>query len=89
MEKQECKHKKCFFSFLRFDCFVTPALIKVVFWFASIVFFASGMLDVFHGLILPGLITMILGPILARVVAECILVFFQINSNLNKLSDKN
>ena len=77
-------------DFLRFEAMITPVLIQVLFWLAVVACLVIGGLALAYGderdLGL-GLGLIILGPILARIYAEILIVIFRINDHLRQIRD--
>jgi len=72
-----------FFSFRRM---LTPILIQVIFLIGLAACVLVGISEMFgHEGFLQGLVTLIVGPILVRVVCEVLILFFQINDSLTEL----
>lgn len=84
-------------DFLKFDKMITPTIITIIYFFLAGASIIGGIISVFGGLMSPwgggmmvflGLLSMILGPIWARVTCEIMIVLFKINENLTSI-DKN
>lgn len=71
-----------FTDFLLFKRMLIPYLIQILFWLAVIAAVVAGIFNLFHGLIWQGLMEILLGPIVLRLVAEYIIVLFRINETL-------
>jgi Domain of unknown function (DUF4282) len=71
-------------EFLRFETMITPAVIQILFWIAVAIVVIAGFVELFHGGfgIITGLLTIILGPIVARIYCELVIVFFRINDHV-------
>jgi hypothetical protein len=76
---------------IRLRKLVTPAIIEVVFWVSGGISFVGGLVQVVSGLsasfgggrdVLVGLLIMLLGPLVARVCCEVVVVLFRIHSAL-------
>ncbi len=76
-------------DFLTFRRMLTPMLIQVIFWVGLVVCVLSGIVYMAsgHGL-LKGLQTIILGPILIRIICELVILFFRMNETLTDISNK-
>ena len=76
-------------DFLKFETMITPFVIQVIFWLAVVVLIIAGVVQIVAseggGGIITGLATIILGPILARIYCEIIIVFFRINDHLRAI----
>ena len=77
---------KDFFSFRRM---LTPVLIQILFWIGFVVCVVAGVVTMFtpHGLA-KGLQTLILGPLLVRIICELVILFFRINETLTDIRNK-
>lgn len=75
-------------DFLRFETMITPVLIQIVFWIAVVVVIISGIFGLAHGNIGQGIALIILGPILARIYAEIIMVWFRMFEHLRQIDRK-
>jgi uncharacterized protein DUF4282 len=74
-------------DFLRFDTMLTPVVIQIVFWIAVVITVVVGFIQLFGGgfAVITGLLTMILGPVVARIYCEIVIVFFRINDHLRQI----
>ena len=74
-------------DFLRFETMITPAVIQIVFWVAVVILVIAGFIQLFGGgfAVVSGLLTMILGPLAARIYCEIIIIFFRINDHLRQI----
>jgi hypothetical protein len=74
-------------DFLRFETMITPAVIQIIFWIAVVIAVIAGFVQLFHGglAVLSGLLTMILGPLAARIYCELVILFFRINDHLRQI----
>ena len=74
-------------DFLRFETMITPVVIQVIFWIAVIVAIISGIITMTHGgwSVLVGFLILILGPLLARIYCEILIIFFRINDHLRAI----
>jgi hypothetical protein len=79
---------------IRLRKLVTPAIIEVVFWVTGGFSFVGGLVQVVSGLsasfgggrdVLVGLLIMLLGPLVARVCCEVVVVLFRIHSALDSI----
>ncbi|NLJ72027.1 MAG: DUF4282 domain-containing protein [Syntrophomonadaceae bacterium] len=77
---------------LFFDSMITPKIIQLIFWIASVLIILSGFGIMAAGntlwAFLLGLLVIFLGPLLVRVWCEILIVKFKINENLQILKDK-
>ncbi len=74
-------------DFLKFETMMTPIVIQAIFWIAVVILVLVGILQIAEGGngIWTGLATIIVGPILARIYCEIIIVFFRINDHLRAI----
>ncbi|MGH7111350.1 MAG: DUF4282 domain-containing protein [Stellaceae bacterium] len=78
-------------DFLRFETMITPVLIQVIFWLAVVIAIIAGIVRIGHGGaggIAEGIALIILGPILARIYAELLIVWFRIFGHLRQIDRK-
>jgi hypothetical protein len=75
-------------DFLRFETMITPILIQLLFWLAVVVSLVAGIAMIRsseeHGVGV-GVAVIILGPIVARIYAEILMVVFRINDHLRQI----
>ena len=78
-------------DFLAFRRMITPILIQVVFWIATVVVIIAGLLGLIVGddatARLFGLATLIVGPLMVRIYAEIFLVIFRMNETLTEIKN--
>ena len=76
-------------DFLRFETMITPILIQVVFWLAVLTCVIIGIVMIVSGngaaAAAGGVALIIFGPVLARLYAEILIVFFRINDHLRAI----
>ncbi|MCC5836072.1 MAG: DUF4282 domain-containing protein [Opitutales bacterium] len=81
-------------QYLSFDHMITPAIIQILFWIGIAISVIAGLGSIIAGLsatygggnmVLTGLITLIIGPIVTRVYCELIIILFSINDNLKDI----
>ena len=84
-------------SIFNFDKMLTPIFIKWIFIFSLIVIFITGIVMIIKGVtaryggggqVITGLLTMIIGPLVARIQCELFIVIFKIHESLVILRDK-
>lgn len=74
---------------LAYKKLIAPTIIRILFWVAAAAAVLAGIKTAMTTNNLPGgLAIMILGPILARAVTECLLVPFMIHEKLNHLPEE-
>lgn len=72
---------------LNFDKFLTPSLIKVVFWVGTLSMVIPSLMMLPHSL-LSGVIGIVAAPIIMRVCCETVLVLFRINDTLQEIKEQ-
>ena len=90
-----------FRDLFQWDRFITPTIIKTVYWFVIILICLSGLSNVFSALalmavspfagfitILSSLMAVIVGIVFARIGAEFVLIVFRINEHLGAIRDQ-
>ncbi len=76
-------------DFLLFRKMIAPILIQIAFWVAVIVFIYTGILDlIYQSNWLLSLEILILGPIVARLVCEVLLLLFRINERVSAIAEQ-
>ncbi len=75
-------------DYLTFKKMITPIVIQILFWLwvAGIVFSGLGMM--FAGQGLAGLVIILIGPIIARIAIELIIVMFKINEGVQTIAKR-
>lgn len=73
-----------FFSFRRM---LIPTLVRFIFWIGVAAVIVMGFINFFQTLWLQGLILIILGPLVVRMVCEYVIVLFTINDTLTDIKD--
>ena len=84
-----------FKKLLSFDDFVTPVIIKILYYIFAVVVIIIGLFQIFGSfgygggsLFISGLLTILLGPILVRVYFEILIVLFKIYEKLSIITSK-
>lgn len=74
-------------DFLRFETMITPVVIEVIFWIASVLTIIGGIVTMTRGgwSVLGGFLILILGPLAARIYCEILIIFFRINDHLRAI----
>jgi hypothetical protein len=74
-------------DFLRFETMITPIVIQVIFWLAVLIAIIAGIMQIVHGgaAIITGILTIIFGPLVARIYCEIVILFFRINDHLRAI----
>lgn len=87
-----------FARFTNFDKMITPTIIKILFWvgvalsvLSGLFFIVSGVISPFRGggMVLMGLLTIVVGPIIVRVNCELLIVIFKMHEALDKIANRN
>jgi hypothetical protein len=73
-------------EYLSFQKLVTPIIIQVLFWIAIVVVIIAGIVAIAQGTVAQGIALIIFGPIIARVYAELLIVIFNIEREVRKIS---
>ena len=69
--------------FFTFRKMISPILIQILFWIAIVFFIYIAIFDIRQNLgYFMAIEILILGPLVARVVCELLILFFRINDNL-------
>src|SRR5229473_4407229 len=76
-------------DFLRFETMITPFVIQAIFWIAVVILIIAGIVQIVGsggGIgVWTGLATIIIGPLLARIYCEIVILFFRINDHLRAI----
>ena len=75
-------------DFLTFRRMLSPILLQIVFWAGLVACVVTAVTDFWDHAWLQGLLVLVLGPILVRVVAELLILFFRINETLTDISQQ-
>ena len=75
-------------DFLRFETMITPALIQILFWLAVAISVIVGIIMIAATGDARGILLIVFGPLVARIYAELLIVFFRINDHLRHI-DRN
>jgi hypothetical protein len=74
-------------EFVTFRKMITPWLVQIIFWVATLVFILTAAVDIIHHeswrVVLE---ILILGPLAARIICEVLILFFRMNDNLSAIS---
>lgn len=75
-------------DFLTFRKMLSPILIQILFWISIIFFIGTAVVDLIHEInIVFALEILILGPLIARVVCELLILAFQILAELTQIKN--
>lgn len=73
-------------NFLTFRTMLAPILIQIIFWITLGILLIVAILDIVHNAPLRILFQVIIvGPIIARVICETLILFFRMNNNLTEI----
>jgi len=74
-------------DFLTFRLMVTPIIIQVVFWLGIIGIVLSALAQFTSRSPLVGLLTLVIGPLLWRVLCELYILLFRIHNSLSDIKN--
>jgi hypothetical protein len=69
-------------EYLSFRKMITPVFIQVIFWIAIAGIVIAALVQMANDAVAAGLLTLIFGPLFARIYAEILMVIFRINDNV-------
>lgn len=69
-------------EYLTFRRMITPVFIQVIFWVIVAVVVIAGIAMLADGRAGAGILTIVLGPLVARIYAEILIVIFKIHDNV-------
>ena len=72
-------------DFLMFRRMLSPVIIMIMSWFGMLAAVATGIYDLIHGITGPGVVMIIVGPIIIRLASEFLMLFFRINETLTDI----
>jgi hypothetical protein len=75
-------------DFIFFRRMIMPILLQILFWISVLLCIITGIADFFNHKILVGLQIIILGPILARISCEFLILFFRMNETLTDIKNQ-
>ena len=82
-------------DFLSFRRMVTPLIVQIIFWIgvalcalAGLVSLVSGGMGGGLGLMISGLITLVVGPLVVRLYCELVIIVFRMYETLNDIRDQ-
>lgn len=76
-----------FKDYLFFRRMFIPFLIEFVFWIGILASVVTGIANFYQGFVVQGLVTIIVGPILVRMICEYFIVLFRINDTLTDIKE--
>jgi hypothetical protein len=68
-------------EYLTFRRMITPVFIQVIFWIAVAAIVIAGIVQLSEGAT-EGILVILLGPLVARIYAELLIVIFRINEDV-------
>ena len=77
-----------FKDFLTFRRMLTPFLVQIIFGLAVIACIILGVANILHQMVLQGVVTIIFGPLLIRIVCEYVIVLFRMNNTLTDIKNQ-
>ena len=72
-------------EYLSFRKMITPVFIQVIFWLAVAIIVIAAIVQMSNGNVGTGLATLIVGPLIARIYAEILIVLFRMNDSLSDI----
>ena len=72
-------------DFLCFRKMIMPVIVQILFWLVVLYSIIIAVVDFAHAKYWYGVAIIIFGPLLARVAAELIMIFFRMNESLNEI----
>jgi hypothetical protein len=75
-------------DFLTFETMFTPKIITVIYFLTMAGVLIGGVVAIFGGKILAGILTIVFGAIAARVYCEILIVVFKMNEALQDIRKK-
>jgi hypothetical protein len=76
-------------DFLSFRRMITPVIIQIIFWLYVAFFVIGGFVVMFSGSrgsgVLPGIGMVLLGPVVARIFCEILIIMFRMNETLTDI----
>lgn len=81
---------------MSFRRMITPIIIQILFWIGVVLCVIAGLVEIGQGaagqygggsLVLKGLLTLLLGPIVVRIYCELLILFFRMNDTLTEIRD--
>ncbi len=75
-------------DYLTFKKMITPMIIQIIFWIGVAAAVVSGLYIMFALSFVQGLVVLLVGPIMARIWCELVILAFRINENLVDIKNK-
>ena len=83
-------------DYITFDKMITPLIIRVLFWVFAVLAVIGGFVMIVGGMnaqyggggmVFGGVMYILLGPVVARIYCEILIVIFKINGTLTEIRD--
>ena len=97
VKEEEQSTKSSSGDFWAFKRMITPAIIQILFWVGSIITMIFGIIQIVigvtesyggGGLVLVGLITTLIGPLIIRIYCELLILLFRMHETLIEIKNK-
>jgi len=75
-------------EFLNYKYMITPGILKILSYVGMVIAVIAGLVTAFTADLLTGIGMTILGPVVVRIYAEVMLIFFEIHNELKSLNGK-
>jgi hypothetical protein len=75
-------------EYLTFRRMITPVFIQIIFWVIVAVLVIAGIAILADGRPVEGIVTIVVGPLLARIYAEILIVIFKIHDNVTAIRER-
>jgi hypothetical protein len=75
-------------EYLTFRRMITPVFIQIIFWVIVAVLVIAGVAILADGRPVEGIATIVVGPLLARIYAEILIVIFKIHDNVAAIRER-
>ena len=73
-------------DYLTFRAMITPAIIQIVFWVLVAGSVLGSLGTMFNGSFLLGLVNLVVGPLVIRILCELVLVTFKMNEGIQRIA---
>lgn len=74
-------------DYFLFKRMLIPFLVQILFWLGVVTAIVAGIMDMSQGSWIYGILTILLGPIVVRMICEYIVVLFEINDTLTDIKE--
>jgi hypothetical protein len=88
----DSKSQNTLADFLSFRRMITPMIIQIIFWVSVVILVLSALITIIGGILggeagamVGGLLLLVVGPVLARVYCEILILFFRMNETLTNI----